>query len=114
AICKENNSVFYFSEDVDNYRNGKIINHEGAWRHGTAGATAGLMMPSLALVGSRYYQEVAPAIAMDRAEVTSTEARLKTPYGALEHVIETRESSPLEPGLVEPKAYAPGIGIVRD
>ena len=114
AICAQNQSAFYFGEAVDNYKNGKVINHAGSWRHGTDGATAGLMMPSLPLTGARYYQEVAPTVAMDRAEITATDARLRTPFGALEHVVETRESSPLEPGVSEVKAYAPGIGIVRD
>ena len=27
AICKENNTVFYFGEDVDNYENGKVVDH---------------------------------------------------------------------------------------
>jgi hypothetical protein len=114
AICRENGGVFYFGEDVDIYKDGKITGHEGAWRHGTGGAHAGLMMPGLPLVGSRYYQEVAPGVAMDRAEVTAVGAQLKTPYGALTGVVMTRETTPLEPGASEIKAYAPGIGIVRD
>jgi hypothetical protein len=114
AICKENSSVFYFGEDVDIYKNGKITGHEGAWRHGTGGATAGLMMPGIALLGARYHQEVAPGVAMDRAEITGVGETLQTPYGAIQGVVVTRESSPLEPGATEIKAYAPGIGIVRD
>ncbi len=101
-------------EAVDNYKNGKIVNHDGAWRHGTGGATAGLIMPALPLLGARYYQEVAPGVAMDRAEVTAVNSRLRTPYGALDNVLITRESTPMEPGVFEVKAYAPGIGIIRD
>ncbi len=114
AICTESQSVFYFGESVDNYKNGKVVNHNGSWRHGTAGATAGLMMPALPLLGARYHQEVAPGVAMDRAEITGVSARLRTPYGSLDRVVETRESTPLEPGVAEAKAYAPGIGIVKD
>ena len=29
AICKENNSVFYFGEDVNWYKNGNVANHTG-------------------------------------------------------------------------------------
>ena len=114
AICAESQSVFYFGEAVDNYKNGKIVNHDGAWRHGTDGATAGLIMPALPLLGARYYQEVAPGVAMDRAEVTAVNSRLRTRYAALDNVLVTRESTPLEPGVFEVKAYAPGIGIIRD
>ena len=31
AISRRTNSVFYFGEDVDMYRNGAIVSHEGAW-----------------------------------------------------------------------------------
>ena len=114
AICAENKSVYYFGEAVDNYKNGKLANHSGAWRHGSAGAVAGLVMPSLPLIGARYYQEVAPGAAMDRAEITSVDDALRTPYGALDHVLVTRETTPLEPSVVEFKSYAPGIGLVKD
>jgi hypothetical protein len=114
AICRETSSVFYFGEDVDIYKDGKLTGHEGAWRHGSRGATAGLMMPGLPLVGARYHQEFAPGIAMDRAEITAVGAKLRTPYGMLDRVVITRESSPIEPGSTGTKAYAPGIGIVRD
>lgn len=114
AICAENRSVYYFGEAVDNYKNGKVDNHSGAWRHGTAGAVAGLAMPSLPLIGARYHQEVAPGAAMDRAEIMSVDGALRTPYGALDHVLVTRETSPLEPRVVEFKSYAPGIGLVKD
>jgi hypothetical protein len=114
AICAENRSVFYFGEAVDNYRDGRIVDHEGAWRHGTDGATAGLMMPALPLLGARYYQEIAPRVAMDRAEIVAVASTLQTPYGALADVLLTRETTPLEPGVQETKAHAPGIGLVRD
>ena len=71
AINPRNSDVFYFGEDVDVYRNGAVAGHEGAWRSGVDGARFGLMMPGEPLLGARFYEEVAPGIAMDRAEVTS-------------------------------------------
>jgi hypothetical protein len=35
------------------------------------------------------------------------------PYGDLTDLLETEDSSPLVPGLVERKLYARGIGLVR-
>lgn len=71
ALCKETGTVFYFGEDVDIYKDGKIINHSGAWI--TEGSNnAGIVMPGQTLIGYRYYQEIAPKIAMDRAEIIST------------------------------------------
>jgi hypothetical protein len=31
AISKRTNSVFYFGEDVDNYKKGKVVNHDGSY-----------------------------------------------------------------------------------
>ena len=36
------------------------------------------------------------------------------PYGDLTDLLETEDSSPLEPGVVERKLYARGIGLVRE
>jgi hypothetical protein len=114
AICGRTNSVFYFGEEVDIYKDGKVASHEGAWRSGSGGARFGLAMPGLPLLGARYHQEVAPGVAMDRAEVVSLSETVKTPAGTFENCLKTEETSPLEPGARESKLYAPGVGLLRD
>jgi hypothetical protein len=114
AICSQNNSVFYFGEDVDFYEDGEIVNHDGSWLHGQRGARAGLIMPGLPLLGARYFQEVAPGVALDRAEIVDLQASLRTPLRRFTNVLLTEESTPLEPGVTELKFYAPGIGLIRD
>ena len=37
AIDKTTNDVYYFGEDVDIYKDAKIVAHEGAWLSGTRG-----------------------------------------------------------------------------
>lgn len=114
ALCEPTNSVFYFGEAVDNYENGEIVDHSGSWRHGVDGAQAGLIMPGLALLGARYFQEVAPGVALDRAEIVEVGGTADTPYRRFRHVLVTEESSPLEPGVVEGKSYAPRVGLIAD
>jgi len=114
AIDKRNNDVYYFGEDVDMYKNGKVVAHDGAWTAGQNGARFGLMMPGLPLLGAKYYQEVAPKVAMDRAEIVALAETLKTPAGTFTHVLRTTETTPLEPGVRETKSYAPGIGLIKD
>jgi hypothetical protein len=114
AICKKNNSVFYFGEDVDFYENGMVVNHEGSWRHGVNGAHAGLQMPGIVLLGSRYFQEVAPDVAMDRAQIIGVNTTYSTPAGTFTNCLRVKESTPLEPDVVEFKTYAPGIGLISD
>jgi hypothetical protein len=114
AICKQTNSVFYFGEDVDNYENGKIDNHGGSWRAGVGGAKPGLIMSGTILLGGRYFQELAPDVALDRAEIVALDATVTTPLRTFRRVLKIRETTPLEPGAVEFKFYAAGVGLIKD
>ncbi len=114
AISKRTNDVFYFGEDVDIYKDGKIANHDGSWLSGVNGSKFGLMMPGRVLLHSRYYQEVAPNIAMDRATIVSVTETVKTPAGEFKNCVKVEETSPLSRFTTEYKYYAPGIGMVSD
>ena len=114
AICEQTKDVFYFGEDVDNYKNGKVVNHEGSWLAGTKGSRAGLMMPGTPKVKMKYYQEIAPDVAMDRAEIVSLEETCKTPAGTFSGCMKVQEGSAIELFAKEYKYHAPGIGLVRD
>jgi hypothetical protein len=114
AISRRTNSVFYFGEDVDMYKSGKVVGHEGAWLSGTNGARFGLMMPGLPLIGARYYSEIAPRVAMDRVQIVSVGGRVTTPAGSFTDVVRIEETTPLEPGVREYKQFAPGIGLIQD
>ncbi len=114
AMSRRTSDLFYFGEDVDIYKNGKIVNHEGSWRAGRSGARFGLMMPGSPRVGMRFYQEIAEGLAMDRAEITSLSDSLRTPAGSLTNVLRIEETTPLEPGNRDVKRFAPGISLVED
>ncbi|MFZ0390654.1 MAG: hypothetical protein WAN36_09345 [Calditrichia bacterium] len=114
AIDTTTADVFYFGEEVDIYRDGKITGHSGAWRADETDNHAGLIMPGKIEIGARYYQEVAPGVAMDRVEIVDTTTVLKTPAGLFKNCLKTEETTPLEPEAREFKIYAPGIGLIRD
>ncbi len=114
AIGKETKNLYYFGEEVDMYKNGKITSHEGAWESGVDGAKFGIMIPGKPEVGARYYAERAPKVAMDRGENVSTNETLKTPAGTFKNCLKVVETTPLEPDTTEYKIYAPDIGIVKD
>lgn len=116
AIDPANNNIYYFGEDVDNYGpDGRVRDHHSAWRSGVNGARFGMIMPGQAAVGQKYYQEQAEADeAMDRAEHLSITETLESPAGRLTNCLKTEESSPMEPGHVSVKMYAPGVGMIRD
>jgi hypothetical protein len=114
AISKRTNSVYYFGEDVDEYKDGKVAGHGGSWLAGVNNAKFGLLMPGLPLLGAKYAQELAPGTAMDRAEIVQLDAVMTTPAGEFKNCLETEETTPLEPSTKESKHYAPGIGLVQD
>ena len=45
AIDRTTGDVYYFGEDVDDYKDGKMVGHDGAWLSGVNGANFGLIMP---------------------------------------------------------------------
>ena len=114
AICEQTKDVFYFGEDVDFYENGKVVKHDGSWLAGTNGNRAGLMMPGTPKVKMKYYQELAPGVAMDRAEIVSLDETCKTPAGTFSGCMKVKDGSAIELFAKEYKYYAPGIGLVRD
>lgn len=114
AICPTTKDVFYFGEEVDDYNDGQLTGHSGAWLAGEKGAKAGLIMPGSPTVGMKYYQEVAPDVALDRAEIVSLDETLDTPAGAFSNSLKTQEGTALNPNEKEFKTYAPGIGLSQE
>jgi hypothetical protein len=113
AFCEQTSSVYYFGEEVDIYKDGEIVNHSGAWI-AEGDNKAGIMMPGLILLGARYYQEIAPGIAMDRAEIISMTETLQTPAGNFTDCLKVQETTALNPNEMEYKIHAPGIGLIKD
>jgi hypothetical protein len=113
ALCRQSGSIYYFGEEVDIYKNGKVISHEGAWKAGGKNK-AGIVMPGVVMTGAKYYQEMAPGIAMDRAAIITLEETLETPAGKFTNCLKTEESTPLDKKEKEFKIYASGIGLIKE
>lgn len=114
AACGTTGDVYYFGEGVDDYAGGEIVDHAGAWLAGEGDAQPGLVMPAEPGVGMRYFQEIAPGVAMDRAEVVSLSHSLETPAGDFTDCLRTHEGSALKPNESEFKTYAKGVGLIQD
>jgi hypothetical protein len=114
ARCKRTNDIYYFGEDVDIYEDGEIVSHEGAWLAGVDGALPGLIMSGNFLLGSRYFQELAPDIALDRAEHVEMGVTVETLAGTFDDCVIVFEDSALEPDADSEKIYCPGVGLVQD
>ena len=114
AINSRTGDLYYLGEAVDLYAQGKVSGHEGAWLSGENGARFGLLLPGKAALGARYYQELAPGVALDRGRIVALHAAVTTPAGRFRNCLKLEETTPLEPGVREYKYYAPGVGLVQD
>lgn len=114
AISKKTNDVYYFGEDVDIYKGGAVVGHDGAWLSGQQGAKFGLMMAAQPKLTDKYFQEVAPGVAMDRAEVQSVSETVTTAAGEFKDCVKVEETTPLEPTVKDYKYHCPGIGLAQD
>jgi hypothetical protein len=106
-------NVWYFGEDTTAYAGGRPDN-EGSWEAGVDGAEAGLAMPADPRVGDGYAQEHLTGVAEDRGEVLALDEATTVPAGAFDGLLETEDTTPVEPGVVERKLYARGVGVVRE
>jgi hypothetical protein len=114
VLCQETKDVYYFGEDVEFYEKGKVVKTDGTWHSGVKGARYGLIMPGTPKVGMKYYQEIAPDVAMDRAEIIRTNGTCETPAGKFSKCLRVKEGTPLDLTVTEYKSYAPGIGLIKD
>jgi hypothetical protein len=113
AQDKEGN-VWYFGESVKNYEKGVVVNTDGSWEAGVDGALPGIIMQANPQVGDVYRQEYYQGEAEDMAEVLSVSEAVTVPYGSYSDLLVTKDTTPLEPDLVEHKYYAKGMGLVLE
>ncbi len=121
----DDGNVWYMGEEVDNYNydaEGNLIDvtHEGAWEAGKdvsgQGETAspGYVMLSEPEADDVYYQEFYQGEAEDIGLVVEVGVAVTLADGSEYTCLKTRDYTPLEPGHVEFKYYAPGIGVVLE
>ena len=109
-----NGDVYYFGETVDNYVNGRLRNHDGAWRADEGRNKPGIIMLANPTVGRTYDQEFAPGIAEDKGTIVALNESVRTPAGNFTGCVKIKDTTPLEPDVEEFKWFCPGMGMVRE
>jgi hypothetical protein len=107
-------NVWYFGEETADCEGGKAKNAEGAWTGGVDGAQPGIVMLADPQVGDTYRQEFYAGVAEDMGRVIKLGQTVTVPNGAYQDVLVTEDFTPLEPDVLENKAYAPGVGLVQE
>ena len=108
-------AVYYVGEDVDEYDDGDLVGHGGAWIAGVDGNQPGIFMLPNPEVGDVFEQERAPGIAEDISTVLALDLEITVPAGTFTGCMETEDVDPLaDEGGLEHKFYCPGVGLVRE
>ena len=107
-------NVWYFGEESREYEDGEIVSTAGSWEAGVDGAEPGILMEADPQVGDVYKQEYYEGEAEDMAEVLSLDASVTVEYGSFDNCLQTKEWTPLEPGIEEHKFYASGVGLLLE
>ncbi len=109
-------NVWYFGEYTKKYDYDavEIVSTKGSWEAGVDGAKPGILMEADPQVNDVYQQEYYEGEAEDMAEVLSLDASVMVEYGSFDNCLQTREWTPLEPGVEERKYYARDIGLLLE
>jgi hypothetical protein len=103
----DDGSVWYFGEEVFDFRDGSIVSTEGTWQAGRDGPAA-MIMPGHPHVGDVYRTENAPGFVFEEVTVRSTDQTLDGPLGPIEGGMLAQELH--SDGNTEQKIFAPGYG----
>jgi len=110
-------NVWYFGEDTTEYLyddewNPTGTSHEGSWEAGVDGAEPGILMLADPRPGLSYRQEYYEGEAEDMGRVLRLNVSVSVEFDDFEGCLKTMEWTGLDPGTVEHKYYAPGVGLV--
>jgi hypothetical protein len=107
-------NVWYVGEDTTAYLPGGKTDKSGSWEAGVNDAEPGIIMLASPQIPEAYRQEFLKGEAEDTAWIINRGGSVSAPIGTFRHALRTLEFARIEPGVVDQKVYAPGIGIVTE
>lgn len=132
----KNGDVYYCGEETGEYeyfdgdrpREAELVSIDGAFKWGRDGDKGGVLFPGMPRVGKTFRQELSLGNAEDAARVMATHYRYGrnpkldkyVPRAFIRHFCDTgdcvvtAEFTPLEPGALEYKYFAAGIGLILE
>jgi hypothetical protein len=107
-------NVWYLGELAREYEDGKLAK-TSKWEAGVDGAQPGVVMAADPRPGISYRQThyAGEEEGDDRAKVLAVRQLVQSPAGHFKDAVLIVDSSPLEPGSLEYKLFARGVGLVR-
>ena len=100
-------NVWYFGEEVNNFKAGQLVDHKGSWIAGEDGALPGIWIKATPVVGDSYKQEYYKGKAEDMTDVVAINQTVITQLATYTDCVKMYDWSPLEPTAKENKYYCP-------
>lgn len=108
----DDGAVYYLGEDVDVFKDGRIVSHEGAWLYGVNTKVLGVIMPANPKVGDMWRLEDVPGITIEDDKVLSTSETITVPAGTYTNVLKIEEK--LSATETDYKYHASGVGVIKE
>jgi hypothetical protein len=112
-FAQKDGAVYYFGEDVDNYKNGKVDNHNGSWRVGKEAKEPFLYMPAEPKKGDKYRPEDVKGVAEDEAEVLGIVDSVDVNGTKYTDVLKVKVTIVIDKE-VKVRYFAKGVGLIRE
>ena len=103
----DDGSVWYFGEDVSDFKDGVVVSTEGTWLAGKDGPPA-MIMPANPQVGDVYRSENIPGNVFEEVTVKEINVTVDGPHGPVTGAMVGEELH--MDGSTEDKIFAPGYG----
>lgn len=103
-------NIWYFGEDVNNYENGQLKNHDGSFIAGEDGAKPGIWLKGEHKVGDSYKQEYYKGEAEDVRDVLALNETVTIKLGTYTDCIKVYDWTPLDKASREHKYYCKQVG----
>ena len=108
----DDGTVYYMGEDVDEYKDGQVVNHEGAWMFGKDTRKLTPLMPGSPKVGDKFRSEDVSKELFEDDEVLSLSETVTVPYGSFDNCLKIKETLP--DGKIEFKYFTKEVGCIRE
>jgi hypothetical protein len=107
----DDGSVWYFGEDVSDFKDGLIFSKEGTWLAGKDGPP-NMIMPGKPKVGDVFRAENMPGIAFEEVTLTSVDNTIDGPLGPITGVV-TGSELHMDGKTLSEKNFGPSYGEIR-
>ena len=106
----DDGSVWYFGEDVNDFKDGVIFTKEGTWLVTRDGPPA-MIMPGKPKVGDVFRAENMPGIAFEEVTITAVGQTIDGPLGPITGTLQGNELH-MDDKTISAKIFGPGYGEV--